>query len=70
MDTSVVHEINEQRKEVFAEAKGEGFDVTVPKEIIKLRKQDKDERDEHEVLLDVSMRAMETASPEPVAEAV
>ena len=43
--------------------------VKVLKEIIKLRKQDKDERDEHETLLDVYMRAMETASPEPVAEA-
>jgi uncharacterized protein (UPF0335 family) len=64
-----LQEINEQRKEVFAEAKGEGIDVKVLKEIIKLRKQDKDERDEHEVLLDVYMRAMETASPEPVAEA-
>ena len=35
------------------------------KEIIRLRKQDKDERDEHETLLDVYMRAMETASPAP-----
>src|SRR3954447_15176872 len=61
--------LNEQKKEVFAEAKGEGFDVKVLKEIIKLRKQDKDERDEHETLLDVYIRAMETASPEPIAEA-
>ena len=56
-------------QEVFAEAKGEGFDVKVLKEIIKLRKQDKDERDEHETLLDVYLRAMETAAPAPVAEA-
>ena len=68
LDTEL-QELNEQRKEVFAEAKGEGIDVKLLKEIIKLRKQDKDERDEHEVLLDVYMRAMETASPEPVAEA-
>ena len=45
LDTEL-QEINEQRKEVFAEAKGEGFDVKVLKEIIKLRKQDKDERDD------------------------
>ena len=50
-------------------SKGEGFDVKVLKEIIKLRKQDKDERDEHETLLDVYMRAMESTSPAPVAEA-
>jgi uncharacterized protein (UPF0335 family) len=62
-------ELNEQKKEVFAEAKGEGFDVKILKEIIKLRKQDQDERDEHESLLDLYMRAMETASEEPVAKA-
>ena len=55
-------ELNEQKKEVFAEAKGEGFDVKILKEIIKLSKQDQDERDEHESLLDLYMRAMETAS--------
>ena len=64
-----IAELNEGKKEVFAEAKGEGFDVKVLKEIIKLRKQDKDERDERETLLDVYMRAMETAEPAPVAEA-
>ena len=62
-------ELNEQKKEVFAEAKGEGFDVKILKEIIKLRKQDQDERDERESLLDLYMRAMETASPEKEAKA-
>ena len=38
--------LNEGKKEIFAEAKGDGFDVKVLKEIIRLRKQDKDERDE------------------------
>ena len=60
--------LNEQKKEVFAEAKGEGFDVRVLKEIVRLRKQDQDERDEHETLLDVYLRAMDTASPAHVAE--
>ena len=64
-----LQELNESKKEVFSEAKGEGFDVKVLKEIIKLRKQDKDERDEHETLLDVYMRAMESPGPAPVAEA-
>ena len=64
-----MQELNEAKKEVFAEAKGEGFDVKVLKEIIRLRKQDKDERDEHETLLDVYMRAMESAEPQPIAEA-
>ena len=51
--------LNEGKKEVFLEAKGEGFDVKVLKEILKIRKQDKDERDEQESLLDLYMQAME-----------
>jgi uncharacterized protein (UPF0335 family) len=61
---SEMQELSEQKKEVFAEAKGDGFDVKVLKEIIKLRKEDKNERDEREGLLDLYLRAMETASPE------
>ena len=38
--------------------------MKILKEIIKLRKEDKNERDERESLLDLYMRAMETASPE------
>jgi uncharacterized protein (UPF0335 family) len=64
-----LQELNEQKKEGFAEAKGEGFDVKVLKEIIKLRKQDQEERDERESLLDLYMRAMEQAEPEKVARA-
>ena len=39
----------------------EGFDVKVLREILRLRKQDKDERDEQELLLDLYLRAMESA---------
>ena len=39
--------LNEGKKEVFSEAKGEGLDIKVLKEILRLRKQDRDERDEH-----------------------
>ena len=53
--------LNEGKKEVFQEAKGEGFDLKVIKEIIRLRKQDKDERDEHESLLDLYLSAMESS---------
>ena len=53
--------LTEGKKEVFSEAKGEGFDVKVLKEILKLRKQDENERDEQESLLDLSMRAMQNA---------
>lgn len=53
--------LNEGKKEILAEAKGEGFDAKILKEILRLRKQDKDERDEHDSLLDVYLRAMEQA---------
>ncbi len=56
--------LNEGKKEIFAEAKGEGFDVKVLKEILKLRKQDQNERDEHESLLDLYMSAMQTTEME------
>jgi uncharacterized protein (UPF0335 family) len=68
LDTEI-EELNEQKKEVFAEAKGEGFDVKILKEIIKLRKQDEEERDERESMLDLYMRAMEQAGQEKVAKA-
>src|SRR5450755_2499959 len=63
LDTEI-QELNEQKKEVFAEAKGDGFDVKILKEIVKLRKQDEEERDERESMLDLYMRAMEQAVPE------
>jgi uncharacterized protein (UPF0335 family) len=61
-----LQELSESKKEVFSEAKAEGFDVKILKEIIKLRKQDKDERD---TLLNLYMRAMETAGPKLAAKA-
>jgi uncharacterized protein (UPF0335 family) len=63
LDTEI-QKLNEQKKEVFAEAKGDGFDVKILKEIVKLRKQDEEERDECESMLDLYMRAMEQAVPE------
>jgi uncharacterized protein (UPF0335 family) len=63
-----IQELMELKKQVFAEAKGDGLDVKILKEVIKLRKQDQDDRDEHDTLLDVYMRAMAQA-PAPIAEA-
>jgi uncharacterized protein (UPF0335 family) len=59
--------LTEGKKEVFAEAKGEGYDVKVLREILKLRKQDRDERDEQESLIDLYMRAIAEAEPEKAA---
>ncbi|MER2268170.1 DUF2312 domain-containing protein [Methylobacterium oxalidis] len=64
-----IQDLMEAKKEIFLEAKSEGLDVKILKEIIKLRKQDKDERDEHETLLEVYLRAMDAPCPAPVAQA-
>lgn len=45
-------------KEVFAEAKGEGFDVKVLRKVVRLRKQDKAKRQEEEAILDLYMSAL------------
>lgn len=60
--------ISEDIRDVFGEAKGRGFDVKVLKEIVKIRKQDRDQRSEFETLLDLYMRAM-NMSPGDAARA-
>ena len=64
-----IKDLMEGKKEIFLEAKSEGLDVKILKEILKLRKLDQDERDEHETLLDVYLRAMDAPTPAPMAEA-
>lgn len=58
--------LSDDKKDIYAEAKGEGFDVKILREVVRLRKQDKDERDERETLLDVYLHALETAA-QPLA---
>lgn len=50
--------IAEDIKEVFAEAKGSGFDAPTMKEIIKMRAKDKADLEEEEYLLDTYMIAL------------
>jgi len=45
-------------KDVYAEAKGNGFDVKALRVIVRLRKQDQDERREHETVLETYMHAL------------
>nr|WP_245431133.1 DUF2312 domain-containing protein [Rhodoplanes roseus] len=45
-------------KDVFAEAKGNGFDTKALRAVIKLRAQDKDERAEQEAILDTYKAAL------------
>jgi uncharacterized protein (UPF0335 family) len=52
-------------KEVFGEAKGEGYDVKILRRVVRLRKQDKAKRQEEEALLDLYLSAIEgTSEPE------
>jgi uncharacterized protein (UPF0335 family) len=55
--------LSDDKKEIFDEAKGEGYDVKILKEVIRLRKQDQKERDERDSMLDVYLQAIETAGP-------
>ncbi len=52
-------EIAEQIREVFAEAKGNGFDVKTIREVLKLRKLDSADRSEQEQLLDLYKQALD-----------
>ena len=45
-------------KEVFAEAKGEGFDTKIMRKVVRLRKQDRAKRLEEESLVDLYLSAI------------
>ncbi len=45
-------------KEVYAEAKGEGFDTKILRKVVRLRKQDKVKRQEEEALIDLYLSAL------------
>jgi uncharacterized protein (UPF0335 family) len=57
-----IKDLTESKKEIYAEAKSNGFDVKVLREVIRVRKQDQKERDERESLLDLYMQAIKGAS--------
>jgi uncharacterized protein (UPF0335 family) len=50
--------ISEDIKDVYAEAKGTGFDVKALRKIIALRKKDVAERQEEEAILDLYLKAL------------
>jgi uncharacterized protein (UPF0335 family) len=51
-------EIADQIKEVMAEAKADGFDTKVMRQVLKLRKMDARDRAEQESLLELYTRAL------------
>jgi uncharacterized protein (UPF0335 family) len=50
--------ISADLKEVYSEAKGEGFDTKILRKVVRLRKQDKVKRDEEEALIDLYLSAI------------
>jgi uncharacterized protein (UPF0335 family) len=50
--------ISDDIKDVYAEAKANGFDVKILRQVIRIRKQDKSEREEMEALLELYMQAL------------
>ena len=55
-------ELFEAKKEIYQEAKSNGFDVKILREVIRVRKQDQNERDEQELLLATYLLAI-TVTP-------
>lgn len=45
-------------REVYSEAKGNGFDIKIMRQVIRLRKLDRDDLAEQETLLDLYKRAL------------
>lgn len=61
--------IAEDIKEVYAEAKGNGFDVKILRKIVALRKQDADKRREEQALLATYMAALGMLADTPLGQA-
>jgi uncharacterized protein (UPF0335 family) len=55
-------------KEVYAEAKGNGFDTKVLRKVITLRKKDAAERQEEEAMIDVYLAALGMSAVREAAE--
>ena len=50
--------ISDDIKDVYAEAKGNGFDVKVLRKVIQVRKQDASERQEMDAILELYLEAL------------
>jgi uncharacterized protein (UPF0335 family) len=56
-----IKELTEAKKEIYLEAKGNGYDVKTLREVIRIRKQDTKERDEQESLIEAYLEAIRKA---------
>ncbi len=56
-------------RDVYAESKGNGFDVKALRAVIRLRKQDAQQRAEHELILETYMNALGMLADLPLGQA-
>jgi uncharacterized protein (UPF0335 family) len=61
--------ISDDIKDVYAEAKGNGFDVKALRTIIRMRKQDANERAAQETILETYMHALGMLADTPLGQA-
>ncbi|MBO9421291.1 MULTISPECIES: DUF2312 domain-containing protein [Stappiaceae] len=57
--------ISDDIKDVYAEAKGNGYDVKILRKVVSLRKKQPHEREEEEAVLDLYLHALGMAGPGP-----
>ena len=58
-----IEEPNEGKREIFFEAKSNGLDVKIIRQVIKIRKQNQEERDQQETLLEAYLQAIGSSPP-------
>ncbi|MCL4168394.1 UNVERIFIED_CONTAM: hypothetical protein GTU68_061055 [Idotea baltica] len=57
--------ISDDIKDVYAEAKGNGYDVKILRKVVSLRKKQPHEREEEEAVLDLYLHALGMAAEVP-----
>ena len=55
---SEISGLSDDRKDIYAEAKGNGYDVKALRTIVRMRKEDANERAEQETILETYMQAL------------
>ena len=60
--------ISDDIKDVYAEAQGSGFDTKVMRQVVRLRKQDRNERAEQEAILSIYLHALGLETHDPMED--
>lgn len=61
--------ISDDIKDIYAEAKGNGYDVKIMRKIVSIRRQDENKRREEEELIDLYMEALGALADTPLGKA-